>query len=40
MGLAIVLESVEETVDPLLEPVLLNQVFKVAGIKQINFGDE
>lgn len=40
MGLAIVFESVGEQVDPLLEPVLLKQVFKVAGIKQIKFGDE
>ena len=40
MGLALVLECVEETVDPLLEPVLLKQVFKVAGIKQIIFCDE
>jgi hypothetical protein len=42
MGLAIVLESVEETLDPLLEPVLLKQVFiSLAGRdKQIKFGDE
>jgi dynein heavy chain len=40
MGLAVVLESVGEQVDPLLDPVLLKQTFKVAGIKQIKFGEE
>ena len=40
MGLAVVLESVGEQVDPLLDPVLLKQIFKVAGIKQIKFGEE
>jgi len=33
MGLAVVLESVGEQVDPLLDPVLLKQIFKIGGIK-------
>ncbi len=40
MGLAVVLESVGEQVDPLLDPVLLKQIFKIGGIKQIRFGEE
>lgn len=40
MGLAVVLESVGEQVDPLLDPVLLKQIFKIGGIQQIRFGDE
>lgn len=40
MGLPLVFESIGEQVDPLIDPVLLKQVFKVAGVKQIKFGDE
>ena len=39
MGLPLLLESVGEELDPILDPVLLKQVFKVAGVKQIKFGD-
>lgn len=39
MGLAVLLESVGEELDPLIDPVLLNQVFKVGGIRQIKFAD-
>jgi len=40
MGFAILLESVGEQVDPLLDPVLMKQVYTVSGIKKIKFGDE
>ena len=39
MGLPLLLESVGEDLDPILDPVLLKQVFKVGGVKQIKFGD-
>ena len=40
MGLPLLLESVGEEVDPILEPLLLKQVFKVAGQKQIKLGED
>ena len=39
MGLAVLLESVGEELDPILDPVLLKQVFKVGGVRQIKFAD-
>lgn len=39
MGLPLLLESVGEDLDPILDPILLKQVFKEGGIKQIKFGD-
>lgn len=39
MGLPLLLESVGEDLDPILDPILLKQIFKVGGIKQIKFGD-
>lgn len=39
MGLPLLLESVGEELDPILDPVLLKQIFKIAGVKQIKFGD-
>ena len=40
MGLPLLLESVGEDLDPILEPILLKQITKVGGgIKQIKFGD-
>ena len=39
MGLPMLLESVGEDLDPILDPVLLKQIFKTGGIKQIKFGD-
>jgi len=33
MGLPLLLESVGEDLDPILDPILLKQVFKVGGIK-------
>ena len=39
MGLPLLLESVGEELDPILDPVLLKHIFKIAGVKQIKFGD-
>ena len=39
MGLAVLLESVGNELDPILDPVLLKQVFKVGGVRQIKFAD-
>ena len=39
MGLPLLLESVGEELDPILDPVLLKHVFKMGGVKQIKFGD-
>ena len=39
MGLAVLLESVGEELDPILDPVLLKQVRKVGGVRQIKFAD-
>ena len=39
MGLPILLESVGEELDPVMDPILLKQIFKVQGNKQIKFGD-
>lgn len=33
MGLPLLLESVGEELDPILDPVLLKHIFKVAGVK-------
>lgn len=38
-GLPVLLENVGEELDPLLEPVLLKQVFKQAGAMCIKLGD-
>lgn len=40
LGLPLLIENVVEELDPALEPVLLKQVFKTAGIKQIKFGEK
>ena len=34
-----VLENVGEDLDPILEPILMNQTFKSAGVISINFVD-
>ena len=34
-----VLENVGEDLDPILEPILMKQTFKSAGVISINFGD-
>ena len=38
-GFPVVLENVGEELDPILEPLLMKQTFKSAGVLSINFGD-
>jgi len=33
MGLPLLLESVGEELDPILDPILLKHIFKIGGIK-------
>ena len=39
MGYPLLLESVGEELDPVLDPILNKAIFKVAGVKQIKFAD-
>ena len=39
LGYPVLLENVGEELDPILEPLLMKQTFKSAGIISINFGD-
>ena len=39
MGMPLLLESCGEDLDPILDPILLKQIFKAGGQKQIKFGD-
>lgn len=39
MGLPVLLENIDETLDPSLEPLLLKNIIKVGGIYSIRLGD-
>lgn len=39
LGNPLLIESVGEEIDPLLEPLLLKQIVKIGGVKSIKFGD-
>ena len=39
LGIPILLENVGEELDPMLEPLLMKQLFKSGGVMCINFGD-
>lgn len=38
-GMPVILENVGETIDPILEPVILRNVFKQQGVLYLKLGD-